>query len=210
MRRPTDRLVAPVRAVRRAVLARRRLLAALLTAVGVAAGMHAATSPPPATVEVTVAARDLPAGTVLAPADLRRVGFAPGSVPAGASYDAVGRTLAAPLRAGEPVTDVRVVGPALTEGYPGLTAVPVRLPDAGMAGLLRVGDVVDLVSADPQGGGASVVATGVPVLAVPASAPGTDPSGLPGRLVVIGASAGDVPRIADASVRTFLTVAFPD
>ena len=210
MRRPTDRLVAPVRAVRRAVLARRRLLAALLTAVGVAAGMHAATSPPPATVEVTVAARDLPAGTVLAPADLRRVGFAPGSVPAGASYDAVGRTLAAPLRAGEPVTDVRVVGPALTEGYPGLTAVPVRLPDAGMAGLLRVGDVVDLVSADPQGGGASVVATGVPELAVPANAPRTAPTGLPGRLVVIGASAGDVPRIADASVRTFLTVAFPD
>jgi Flp pilus assembly protein CpaB len=210
MRRPTDRLVAAVRAVRRAVLARRRLLAALLTAVGVAAGMHAATAPPPAAVEVTVAARDLPAGTVLAPADLRRVGFAPGSVPAGASYDAVGRTLAAPLRAGEPVTDVRVVGPALTEGYPGLTAVPVRLPDAGMAGLLRVGDVVDLVSADPQGGGASVVATGVPVLAVPASAAETAPSGLPGRLVVIGASAGDVPRIADASVRTFLTVAFPD
>lgn len=88
--------------------------------------------------------------------------------------------------------------------------MPVRLPDAGMAGLLRVGDVVDLVSADPQGGGASVVATGVPVLAVPASAPETAPSGLPGRLVVIGASAGDVPRIADASVRTFLTVAFPD
>lgn len=208
--RPTDRLVAPVRAVRRAVLARRRPLAALLSAVAVAAGIHAATAPPPATVEVAVAARDLAAGTVLAPGDLRRVGFAPGSVPAGASYDAVGRTLAAPLRAGEPVTDVRVVGPALTEGYPGLSAVPVRLPDAGMAGLLRVGDVVDLVSADPQGGGASVVATGVPVLAVPDSAPETAPSGLPGRLVVIGAPAGDVPRIADASVRTFLTVAFPD
>jgi Flp pilus assembly protein CpaB len=207
--RPTDRLVAPVRAVRRALLARRRLLAAVLTAVAVASGIHAAAAPPPTAVDVAVAARDLPAGTVLGPGDLRTVGFAPGSVPAGASYDALGRTLAAPLRAGEPVTDVRVVGPALTEGYPGLTAVPVRLPDAAMVDLLRVGDRVDLVSADPQGSGASVVATDVPVLAVPAVATDTGATGLPGRLVVIGADPAEVSRIADASVRTFLTVAFP-
>ncbi|CAI9399129.1 SAF domain-containing protein [Nocardioides sp. T2.26MG-1] len=205
-----DRLIASVRAVRRAVLARRRLLAALLTAVAVATGIHAAAAPPPATVDVVVAARDLPSGTVLGPDDLRVVGFAPGSVPVGAADDATGRTLAAPVRAGEPVTDVRVVGPALTDGYPGLTGVPVRLPDAGMADLLRVGDVVDLVSADPQGGGASVVASGVPVLAVPADAPEVGASGLPGRLVVVGAHPADVPRIADASARTFLTVAFPD
>ena len=207
-----DRLVSPLRSVRRAVLARRRPLAALLTAVAVATGIHAAAAPPPPSVDVVVAARDLPAGTVLTPGDLRAVGFAPGSVPAGASddaVDAVGRTLAAPVRAGEPVTDVRVVGPALTDGYPGLTAVPVRLPDAGMVELLRVGDRVDLVAADPQGGGASVVATDVPVLAVPATGPDVGASGLPGRLVVVGAEAAEVPRIADASVRTFLTIAFP-
>lgn len=205
-----DRLLAPVRTIRRAVLARRRLLAALLTAVAAATGIHAASTPPPATVDVVVAARDLPAGVVLAPDDLRPVGFAPGSVPAGTAEDAVGRTLAAPLRAGEPVTDVRLVGPALTRGYPGLSAVPVRLPDAGMADLLRVGDVVDLVSADPQGGAATIVATHVPVLAVPATTPEVGASGLPGRLVVVGAAPADVPRIADASARTFLTVSFRD
>ncbi|HEY0902708.1 MAG TPA: SAF domain-containing protein [Marmoricola sp.] len=208
-----DRLLAPVRTIRRAVLARRRLLAALLTAVAVATGIHAASTPPPATVDVVVAARDLPAGVVLAPDDLRPVGFAPGSVPAGTADDlgdTVGRTLAAPLRAGEPVTDVRLVGPALTRGYPGLSAVPVRLPDAGMADLLRVGDVVDLVSADPQGGTATIVATHVPVLAVPATTPEVRASGLPGRLVVVGAAPADVPRIADASARTFLTVSFRD
>src|SRR5690349_6837789 len=143
------RLVALLLPVRRAVLARRRLLAALLTAVAVAAGLHAATAPPPAEVAVTVAARDLPSGAVLTDADLRTVGFAPGSVPSGAVAEAGGRTLAAPLRAGEPVTDVRLVGPALTEGYPGLAAVPVRLPDAGVAALLTVGDRIDLVAADP-------------------------------------------------------------
>jgi hypothetical protein len=115
------------------------------------------------------------------------------------------------------VTDVRLVGPSLTDGYPGLAAVPVRLPDAGMVGLLTVGDRVDLVSADPQGGAASVVAADVPVLALPADdggangaggVSGAGAGGLGGRLVVVGAEPGDVARIADASVRTFLTVAF--
>lgn len=205
-----DRIVSTFRPVRRAVLARRRLLAAALTAVAVAAGVHAVAAPPPAEVSVLVAARDLPAGTVLAPGDLTSAAFAPGSVPAGVAPEAAGRTLAAPLRAGEPVTDVRLVGPALTEGYPGLAAVPVRLPDAGMAGLLRVGDRIDLVSADPQGGGATVVASDVPVLAIPDVEPEVGASGLAGRLVVVGAPPAEVAGIADASVRTFVTIAFGD
>ncbi|MGY2700426.1 SAF domain-containing protein [Nocardioides sp. HB32] len=204
------RRLAPIlRPVRRAVLARRRLLAALLTAVAVATGLHAATATPPPEVRVVVAARDLPSGTVLGDDDLRTVGFRPGSVPAGVAAAPAGRTLAAPLRAGEPVTDVRLVGPSLTEGYPGLAAVPVRLPDAAMADLLAVGDRVDLVSADPQGSGATVVASGVPVLALPAGDGEVGAAGLTGRLVVVGAAPADVARIADASVRTFLTVAFP-
>jgi Flp pilus assembly protein CpaB len=207
---PRERLSAALRPVRRAVLARRRLLAALLTAVAVGTGLRAAAGPPPAQVPVTVAAHDLPAGTLLDRADLRTVGFAPGSVPAGLAAEAPGRTLAAPLRAGEPVTDVRLVGPALTDGYPGLAAVPVRLPDAGMAGLLRTGDRIDLVSADPQGGAPGVVASDVPVLAVPDVEPEVGASGLAGRLVVVGVEPADVARIADASVRTFLTVAFRD
>ncbi len=202
------RLAAVIRPVRRAVLARRRLLAALLTAVAVATGLHAVAAEPPTQVPVLVAARDLPSGAVLSRTDVRTVGFSPASVPEGAVTDPAGRTLAAPLRAGEPVTDVRLVGPSLTEGYPGLTAVPVRLPDAAMADLLTVGDRVDLVSADPQGSGATVVATDVPVLALPAGDGQVGATGLAGRLVVVGAAPGDVARIADASVRTFLTVAF--
>ena len=157
---------------------------------------------------MTVAARDLPSGAVLSAADLRTVGFAPGSVPAGAVDAAAGRTLAAPLRAGEPVTDVRLVGPALTDGYPGLSAVPVRLPDAGVAGLLTVGDRVDLVAAEPEGGAASVVAADVPVLALPADDGEPGVTGLGGRLVVLGVPPSGVPLVADAAARTFLTVVF--
>jgi Flp pilus assembly protein CpaB len=196
------------RGLRRAVLARRRLLAALLTALAVAVGLHAATAPPPPDVPVLVAARDLPAGAVVADADLRHVGFAPGSVPTGLADDPAGRTLAGPLRAGEPLTDVRLVGPALTDGYPGLVAVPVRLPDAGMAGLLRAGDRIDLVSADPQARSAETVAADVPVLALPDTPTEAGATGLTGRLVVVGAHPRDVARIADASVRTFVTIAF--
>ena len=205
--RPT-RLAGAWRRLRRVVLARRRLLAALLAGVAVAAVVESATAPPQPAVGVLTAARDLPAGEVLDGDDLVEVDFAPGSVPSGAARDVVGRTLAAPVGRGEPVTDVRLVGPALTAGDPGLTAVPVRLPDAGMVALLEVGDRIDLIGTDPQGSGASVVATGVPVLALPRPSADSAGSAQPGELVVVGADPADVTRLADASVRLFLTYAF--
>ena len=196
------------RRVRRVVLARRRLLAALLAGVAVAAGVQAATAPAPPAVGVLTAARDLPAGAVIGDDDLVTIEFAPGSVPSGASGDLVGQTLAAPIRRGEPVTDVRLVGPALTAGDAELIAVPVRLPDAAMVELLDVGDRIDLIGTDPQSSGASVVAAGVPVLALPR--PPTDAGGTdqPGGLVVVGAAPTEVTRLTDASVRLFLTYAF--
>ena len=159
------------RAVRRAVLRRRRLLVAVLVALAVGAGLRAVAAPPPPTVEVLVAAADLPAGTVLGADDLQPVAVPPEAVPASTAPSPTGRTLAAPLRRGEPVTDVRLVGPDLTEGLDGVVAVPLRLPDAGSVGLLRVGDVVDLVGADPRGGGARTVVAGARVLALPSTDP---------------------------------------
>lgn len=204
-----DRLRRLPTSVRRAILRRRRLLAAALTAVAVAAGLHSVAAPAPPRVDVLVAAHDLPAGTVLIRGDLTPVPFAPGSVPDDLATSAAGRTLAAPLRRGEPVTDVRLVGSGLAEGNPGVTAVPVRLPDAGMADLLAAGDRIDLVAADPQGTGARVVAAGVPVLAVPGPSPDPAGGGVTGRLVVLGATdQAEVTRIADAAVRDFLTFAF--
>lgn len=207
---PARRPLRALRSVRRAVLTHRRLLAAVLTAVAVAAGLQASAAPPPATVAVTVAARDVPAGAVLAERDLATAAFAVGTVPDDLATAPVGRALASPLRRGEPVTDVRLLGPALTEGHPGRVALPVRLPDAGMAGLLRVGDVVDLVAADPQGGRPALVAPEVPVLALPAGSAEHGGTGLGGRLVVVAARPDDVPVIADAAARLFLSYAWRD
>jgi hypothetical protein len=86
--------------------------------------------------------------------------------------------------------------------------VPVRLPDAGTVDLLTVGDRIDLVAADPNGGGARVVAAGVPVLALPRPSPGPGTAGQAGRLVVVGAQPGASEEIADAAVQDFLSFTF--
>ena len=212
--------------VRRRLLAHRRLLAGVLTAVAVAAAIRTVAPPAPATVTMTVAARDLAAGDAVSSTDLTTARVPPGTVPDGAVAAAVGSVLATPVRRGEPITDVRLVGPALTTGHPGLVALPVRLPDGAMVGLLDAGDRIDLYavassgSADAAGsesagsarpfGEATRVAAGVLVLAVPAQkeAGTAVTAGLGGRLIVIGVPERDVARVTDASVRSFLAFAF--
>ncbi len=201
-----DRLLRPLAGVRRAVLVRRRPLAAVLAAVAVASGVQAATEPPPRTVPVLTAATDLPAGTTLDDGDLVRTEFAPASVPSGVVGAAVGRTLASPLADGEPVTEVRLVGRDLATSDPSRVAVPVRLPDPAMAALLSPGDRIDLVATDPQGSGTDVVAADAVVLAVPPADPAT--AGATGALVLVGTRSTEVAPVADAGARLFLSYAF--
>ncbi len=198
------------RTLRRHVLARRRPLAAACAAVAVLVGLRVGAGPPPPTVAVPVAARDLSAGAVVGPADLTTAAFAPGTEPSGLPDDPVGRVLAAPVGAGEPVTDVRLVGAGLAEAHPDLTVMPVRLPDAGVVSLLRPGDRIDLLAADPGSGEATPVADDVLVLAVPAAddAAAADSSAPPGRLVVLGISPAAAPDVGLAAVTLFLVVAF--
>jgi Flp pilus assembly protein CpaB len=134
----------------------------------------------------------------------------------------LGRMLAAPMREGEPVTDVRLLEPSLLSalGRPGLVAVPVRLTDgAAAAAVLHPGDVVDVLSvgseagpdpsdpsaSDPAAPAARVVADSVTVLSVPAAArlDGNDGGGL----VVVAATATQAATLARAAVTTRLSVA---
>jgi Flp pilus assembly protein CpaB len=204
------RLSRPIRRLRRAVLARRRLLAGLCTAIAVASALQANAAPPPPRTMVLTAARDLGGGVVVRPGDLRRTAFSPDSVPSGTlatATAAVGRTTTGPIRAGEAITDSRLLTASLLKGYPGLVAVPVRIGDAGAVRLLRVGDRVDVLAADPQGdSAASVVGRDVPVLAIPGFAAGT-PGLSNGALVVLGFPDTSVRAVAQASVAAFLSVA---
>ncbi len=196
--------------VRRAVLRRRRLLAAVCTCVAVGAGLSATATPAAPTVAVLVAARDLPAGAVLEPEDLVRVDFRPGTPPVGAVDDPArlaGRQLAAPVAVGESITPVRLVGADLAASQPGRRAVPLRLPDPGMVGLLTVGDLIDLVATDPDGGTTSTIAADVPVLALPDDDQGgsTTASGLPGSLLVVGLTPAEVAPVASATLGAFVS-----
>jgi Flp pilus assembly protein CpaB len=164
--------------------------------------------PPPQTVPVLVARHDLGAGVVLGHADVRTATYAPGSQPEGLAEDVLGRTLAAPLRAGEPITDVRLVAPALAAGYPGQVAVPVRVPDPGAVGLLAAGDRIDVYTTAPRAREARLVVPGVSVIAVPAAAAPAETGALTGRIVVLGVPPDAVAALVHASVGEFLSFAF--
>ena len=195
------------RTLRRRVLARRRPLAAACAGLAVLAGLHAARPAPAPTVSVRVAAHDLASGIVVSGEDLVTRRYPADAAPPGTSGGAVGRTLAAPVRAGEPITDVRLVAPSLLDGYPGRVVLPVRVADADAVALLRVGDRVSLVAADPRRGTAAYVAVDVPVLALPGrDSDAPDAARLPGRLVVVGTFPSDVDRIAGAAATDLLSV----
>ena len=177
------------RRVRRRVLLHRRLLAALLAGSAVLVGLQAAAPAPPATVAVWTTSHDLPSGAVLVASDLVAARYPPDVVPHGVVRDVrpvLGATLAAPMRRGEPLTRERVLGQGLLHGYPGTTAVPLRITDAAIVDLLRVGDVVSFVVADPDGRAPpSRLVDDVPVVSVPRPDRAEVSSGTPGRLVVV-------------------------
>jgi Flp pilus assembly protein CpaB len=155
---------------------------------------------------VTVAAHDLVSGTKLTSGDVEVRRLPVRAVPSGLETHAVGRTLAAPIRAGEPITDVRLVGPALAASYPARVAMPVRIADADMVGLLKVGDRVDLVAADPRDGTATYAALDVPVLALPSPTSDDRAGSLSGALVVVAAQPDEVGQIAAAAATELLSV----
>lgn len=192
----------------RRVLALVLLIAAALSATAGHRG-RAATHPPPTTA-VLVAAHDIPGGTTLQRAATRIARLPVALVPAGAlrSIDpALGRTVGAPVRRGEPITDVRLVGRALAAALAGTGAVaaPVRLVDPDTAALLRPGDAVDVLAAPPRGdpGSARVVAADARVMAVP---PPDPDSTADGALVVLAMSENAARTVAAATTSGQITV----
>jgi pilus assembly protein CpaB len=188
----------------------RRSAAALSAAIAVFCSLTALRPAPPATVRVWAAARDLAGGAPLQARDLRAEGLPAAEVPNGAlvaSRPIAGRMLAAPVRRGEPLTDVRLLSTSLLSalGGSGLVAVPVRVTDGpATTALVQPGDRVDvLAAADPQDAGTvttTTVARAVRVLAVPAGDAG---------LVVVAATTSQAAALAGAATGARLSVAVP-
>ena len=132
--------------------------------------------------QVAVAKHDIAGGTTLDHTDVQLLKVLPNVIPEGAirrPEQVFGRMLAAPVRRGETLTDVRLVGPSLLASYDGeLVAVPIRIADGPTTALLAQGDVIDVLAAsahevdgvvagDTEGQLARLVASSVPVIALP-------------------------------------------
>lgn len=193
---------------RRRLLIHRRGLGAVLVAAAVWAGLRSLGPPGPETVPVWTAAADLPAGSVLERDDLRRTAYPLDGVPGGvvgSPDEAVGRTVLAPVPAGLPITESQLLGPRALDGYPGRSAMAVRI-DPSAAALLRPGDRIGLVAGDPQGGPAEPVAAEALVMTVP-DAPADGPTAVgSGRLVVLAVRPTETAAVAAAAVSRFLTI----
>ncbi|MEU9891676.1 Flp pilus assembly protein CpaB [Sphaerisporangium sp. NPDC051011] len=194
---------------------RRRILAAALAAMAtLCLGLSVRPAP---TTEVLAAARDL-AGGPLSASDLTVVRFPEDTVPDGAlrpGTRVTGRFLTSPARRGEPLTNVRLLGPSLVDAYgPGLLATPVRVTDASSARLLRAGDIIDVIASAPKWDDAvspatATVAQSVTVIAPPASTRSADPTdsmGETGALVVLATTPDQAQRLAQATTASRLSI----
>ena len=192
----------------------RRTVASFLAGLAVLLAIASTRPAPEPTVELWAAARDLRSGETLAASDVVRVHVPERAAPDGALAEPalIGRVVAAPVRRGEPLTDVRVVGRSLLAGYgSGLVVSPVRLSDAGVARLLAVGDVIDVLAADggtgldvPTSRSARTVARAARVVLVPAPDDAAL-AGEPASLVLLATAAGDAAALAQAAAGSRLS-----
>ena len=194
----------------------RRLIAATVLALGVVCALASLAPKRAATTPIVTASRDLPAGAVLTPGDLRVVSVPVADVPSGTVADVpalLGRQLTGAVRRGEPLTDVRLDSGPLRRPASGLVSAPVRLADSQAAQLLRPGMRIDVLAAstatDAAPAAASVVAANVTVVAIPVAGPtssdAANGSGVEGALVILATSAGQARQLAQAQVSARLS-----
>lgn len=160
----------------RAISWHRRKLAVLCAVAAVLTGLTALAPPRAVTVPAVRATAGLPGGRILTADDLRVDRLPPEALPSGAFEDPspqIGKTLAGRVPEGQVLTGSDLIG-GRSAGTAGRVLAPVRLADAELTALVSDGDIVDVIGADDQTGKARIVATGIRVVAVPASA--RDPS----------------------------------
>lgn len=188
------------------------LLRRVAAAVLAVAALVVAVSPDPAAerVGVLVAARDLSPGTPLQPADVTVAAWPPGLVPGGALRavsEADGRVPAGPVRAGEPLTDLRLIGPelAVRAGGPDASAVPLRPADPAVAALLSPGSRVDVIAGGPAGPRVLAARAGV-VAVLPPAAGGVGAGSDSGPLVLVALPEAEATAVAAATLAGEVTV----
>ncbi|HEY1486359.1 MAG TPA: Flp pilus assembly protein CpaB [Micromonosporaceae bacterium] len=210
------------------VAAYRRLVMAVLVGIAVLAGLHVLRPAAAPTVRIWAAAHDLTGGRPLVRGDLADTRVPRADVPVGTLHPGqrvLGRLLAAPMRRGEPLTDVRLLTPSLltAAGAAGDVAVPLRVADgAATRALVHAGDLVDVIATPDDaddtadtgatGGGtaaasATVVVHGVRVLATPTDTAATDAAGDSTGLLILAATTRQAATLAASASAARLSAA---
>ncbi len=152
--------------IRRFVFRRRRPIAATLVFVAVLTGLSAFQTERGGS-PVVVAARDVAAGEVLTAADLTTVEWV-AKTPDGSAKDVTkfaGERTASPIGEGEALTDLRILGPALLDGYsPSAVVTTIRIADGAALTGMRSGDGVAVIGTDPESGKATIIGRDIHLL----------------------------------------------
>ena len=120
----------------------------------------------------------------------------------------VGAMPAGPIRRGEVITDVRLLGPRLAQAATGPDArlVPLHVADRALPDLLRPGDIVDIVAAPASDSeaGAHTLATNAVVASV--SARPRTPTVADDRVVLVALPAAAANAVAGAALVQSVTL----
>lgn len=203
----------PLVSLRRAVAWHRRKLAVLAALAAVLCTIAATSPADPPTVPVVVATRDLAGGHMLTANDLRIERYPSALAPSDALTDPTqieGRVLIGTAGRGTPIGQAAVVAPRELSPGVGRSMVPVRLDDPAVVGLLRVGDLIDVLATGSGDAPSRTIAAGARVLAFPAQESGPGPLGAtggpPGRLVLLEVSPGEATELVTAESRDRLAI----
>lgn len=199
--------------VARAITWHRRKLAVLAALTAILSTISALSPADPPTVPVVVANRELIGGRALTGDDLRIAHYPVGLAPSDAVTELrqlEGRVLIGAAGSGSPIGLGAIVAPRDLSPGVGRSLVPVRLDDAAVAGLLQVGDVIDVLATGSGDAPTRTVAAGARVLAFPgpesAAGPLGSASGPPGRLVLLEVSPGEATELVGAQNKDRLAV----
>lgn len=185
----------------------RRALAALAAAACVFSVVTVFAPPPPIGESVVVAIRTIAAGATINAADVAVKNLPRDSLPADAlhaSAAAIGKTSIIELGVGAVVTTHAVLG--ATSPPEGMRYVPIRVPDAELSKLVRVGDRVTVIGVSADGA-SKILAPSVRVVALPTADGGLlTASDTRGTLLMLEIPDPLVPVVATASLQRALSV----
>ncbi len=158
-----------------------------------------------------VALRDLPPGVAITADDVRIENRLTATLPDGSVADAtavIGAMPAGPIRRGEILTDIRLLGTRLAQAAAGPDArlVPLHVTDRALPDLLRPGDIVDVVAAPASGadGAPHVVATDAVIVSV--SARPRTPTVADDRVVLVALPVAAANAVAGATLVQSVTL----